>query len=99
MPLYAYWCEIDGLLEIRRPLADAGAPLTCPYCGKLARRLFTPPNVPRTPKWIVEGLQREERSRHEPRVVSREELGLSSPEPESRTLWYRSHGRPWMIGH
>ena len=99
MPLYLYSCSQDGLFEIRRPLAEAASPLVCPWCGQPAQRVFTPPNVPRTPKWIAEGLAREERSRHEPRVVTREEIGLPSPDPEPKPRWHRAHGRPWMIGH
>ena len=99
MPLYLYTCTVHGTLEVRRPLAEAGTPCPCPFCGQSTERIYTPPNIPRTPHWIREGLAREERSRHEPRIATREEMGLPPPAPESKPRWHRSHGRPWMIGH
>jgi len=99
MPLYEFACQVHGAFELRRPFSQASDPALCPRCGDLARRVFTIPNVPRTPAWIVEGLTREERSRHEPRVATREELGLPAPDPEGKPQYGVAKGRPWMISH
>lgn len=99
MPLYEFICSLHGTFEMRRPFDQAAAPAYCPCCGELARRVFTSPHVPRTPAWIVEGLTREERSRHEPRVATREEIGLPAYDPEAKPQYHVARGRPWMISH
>ncbi|GBD16322.1 hypothetical protein HRbin26_01218 [bacterium HR26] len=99
MPLYEFTCPAHGPFELRRPFSQASAPAHCPRCGELARRVFTSPNVPRTPAWIVEGLTREERSRHEPRIATREEIGLPAYDPEAKPQYHVARGRPWMISH
>lgn len=99
MPLYEFACTVHGAFDVRRPFSQAAAPAHCPLCGQPARRVYTSPNVPRTPAWIAEGLTREERSRHEPRVATREELGYAPPDPERKPEYHVAKGRPWMISH
>jgi putative FmdB family regulatory protein len=70
VPIYAYMCEGCGSFELRRPVADAAAAGACPACGGPARRQFTPPGVARMAAPLRAARDREERSGHEPAVVS-----------------------------
>ena len=70
MPVYAYTCEGCGSFELQRPVQDAAAAGACPTCGGPARRRFTPPGVARMPAPLRSARDREERSGHEPAVVS-----------------------------
>lgn len=36
MPIYSYWCQLDGEIESQR----RGDDIVCPYCGELAKRHF-----------------------------------------------------------
>jgi putative FmdB family regulatory protein len=67
MPLYAFDCAGCGPFELRLP---AGAASRCPACGGEARRVFTPPGLARMGRPLRRALDMEERSAHEPAVVT-----------------------------
>ena len=70
MPLYAYECGSCGPFEAARPVAEAGAPGACPECGGAGRRLFTPPGLALLSAPLRRARDREEKSAHEPEVVT-----------------------------
>ncbi len=72
MPIYAFDCAVCGAFEVTRGVADAGAPAACPGCGGHGRRVFTPPGLALLTKPLRGALDREEKSAHEPEVVSPE---------------------------
>ena len=44
MPRYEFACETcEQHYDIERPMAEAGAPHPCPFCGQPSRRVFTAP--------------------------------------------------------
>lgn len=44
MPRYEYACEAcEQHYDVERPMAEAGAPHACPFCGHASRRVFTAP--------------------------------------------------------
>ena len=67
MPLYAFECPGCGPFELR---TEVGAPSRCPDCGGEARRVFTPPGLARLSSPLRRARDMEERSAHEPAVVT-----------------------------
>lgn len=45
MTVYDYACAAHGVLEVRKPMADAGRAEGCPACGLPMRRVWTAPVV------------------------------------------------------
>jgi putative FmdB family regulatory protein len=91
MALYAFACGGCGPFEVVRPMSDAAAPARCPICGSEARRIFTPPGLARLAKPMRLALDGEERSAHEPAVVTTKR---GQPMPHG-------HGPapPWVMSH
>jgi hypothetical protein len=72
-------------------MAAAGAPARCPECGSDARRVFSPPGLALIARPVRRALDIEEKSAHEPEVVS---------EKRGRPLPHRhASSPPWAIGH
>jgi putative FmdB family regulatory protein len=91
MPVYAFTCAGCGPFEVMRPMAEAGAPARCPGCGAGARRVFSPPGLAILARPVRLGLDMEERSTHEPEVVS-EKRGRPMPHRHAPSP-------PWVVGH
>jgi putative FmdB family regulatory protein len=91
MPVYAFTCPGCGAFDLMRPMAESAAPALCPTCGSQARRLFTPPGVARLARPALRALEMEEKSAHEPEIVT-EKGGRPRP---------HRHGRqpPWVLSH
>jgi hypothetical protein len=51
-------------------MAEAGLPAPCPACGAQAERVFTPPGLALLPAPTRRALDLEEKSAHEPQVVT-----------------------------
>ena len=97
MPQYEFHCEHCGSFECWRPLEEASRPMICPQCQTVARRVYTAPGLVRTPPALAQARYSEEKSMHEPEVITREKPAPKEEKP-SRVA-YPSHGRPWQIGH
>jgi putative FmdB family regulatory protein len=91
MPVYAFTCGGCGAFELLRPVADAATPARCPTCGSRARRVFTAPGQSLLARPLRRALDAEERSAHEPAVVT-EKRGRPRP---------HRHGPspPWVLSH
>jgi hypothetical protein len=72
-------------------MTEADSPGTCPACGVPARRVFTPPGLALLTRPLRRALDLEEKSAHEPSVVT---------EKRGRPMPHR-HGPapPWMLSH
>lgn len=70
MPLYAFTCARCGGFELARPMAAAAQPATCLDCGRAAARVFTAPALRRLDRPLRRALDGEDRSAHQPTVVS-----------------------------
>jgi putative FmdB family regulatory protein len=70
VPYYAYDCPGCGPFEQLRPVAEAGAAGHCPGCGAEGRRVYSPPGLALLARPLRRALDREERSAHEPEVVT-----------------------------
>ena len=93
MPLYDYNCEECGPFTELRSMSRSSDPMSCPTCGKAAERTLTAPFIAdMDPKNRI-AHQRNEKSAHEPRVVSGKPAGHGHGGG-------RHHARrPWAIGH
>ena len=108
MPLYSYDCTHCGEFEDWRSMSEAGDPSTCPDCGDLAPRAVSAPNLATTPRNNRVAHERNEKSAHEPRFVSKEEQKATGRKRSGHDHHHHGHGhshahgssgRPWMIGH
>ena len=94
MPIYEYECASHGSFELELPMRSASSDGRCPECGESSRRLLSVPNVAQLSSGNRKAHAINERSRFEPRMVSRERRPVSD---ERQT--HVGHGRPWSIGH
>ncbi len=91
MPVYAFTCESCGLFDLVRPMAEAGAAAACPTCGVEARRVFTPPGLALLARPVRRAFDAEEKSAHEPDVVS-DKRGRPMPH-------HHAQSPPWVLSH
>jgi putative FmdB family regulatory protein len=70
VPTYTFNCARCGDFTEIRGMQLADAPATCPLCGRTAQRVFLVPYITRMNPAIRRAHERNERSAHEPRVVS-----------------------------
>jgi len=77
MPLYDYDCASCGPFRSWTRLSEADAPAACPHCGALASRAVAMPFLATMDANTRIAHVRNEKSAHEPRVMSREELQAS----------------------
>jgi putative FmdB family regulatory protein len=68
--IYEYRCDADGAFEVRLPIGTAPASIACPECSGEAGRVFSSPMMSLAPRSLVAALDHEEKTRHEPDVVT-----------------------------
>jgi putative FmdB family regulatory protein len=91
MAVYPFACGACGPFDVVRPMAEAGAPARCPGCGGEARRVYTPPGLALLAAPVRRALDREEKSAHEPEIVSAK---------SGRPLGHRhAPSPPWVLSH
>jgi putative FmdB family regulatory protein len=95
MPLYEYECRDHGVFEETRPIAQSTDDAACPACEHAAPRIVSMPALARMDRSQVKARDRNEQSRHEPRVVQRP----PAQPTERRPLHSAAGGYPWAIGH
>lgn len=71
MALYEYRCDQDGVFEVTRPLGTAPVSVACSVCGSESRRILSLPMIRSGTRsgWTA-AMDRAEKSRYEPEVVS-----------------------------
>jgi putative FmdB family regulatory protein len=112
MPLYDYHCDQHGSFRAWRGLSEARAPVPCPGCDQPAPRLVVAPSLGILPSVTRRAHERNEKSAHEPRVMTKESgagdhghthahghAGHSHGQGHSHGHRHGAGGRPWMIGH
>ncbi|HET8950639.1 MAG TPA: FmdB family zinc ribbon protein [Solirubrobacteraceae bacterium] len=70
MAIYEYRCERDGAFDVMLPIGTAPASIACPVCASEAGRVFSSPMLSLAPRALVAALDHEEKTRHEPDVVT-----------------------------
>jgi putative FmdB family regulatory protein len=68
--VYEYRCGDDGPFSVRLPLGSAPSSLACPRCAGESPRVFSAPALKRVPRDLVRALDHEEKTRHEPDIVT-----------------------------
>ena len=108
MPLYDYRCSDCGEFRAWRSMREAALPAACPACQQAARRAVAAPSLALMNPHNRIAHQRNEKSAHEPQVVSRRDHGPQDGQghghghghgPGHRHHRHGHGGRPWMIGH
>lgn len=104
MPLYEYECGAHGVFEQLRSLSEYAAPAPCPDCGDPSARLVSTPRLACLPRATRVALERNEKSRHEPRMVHGRSDPAHPAHPVNRqakrpTLQRYTGRRPWVIEH
>jgi putative FmdB family regulatory protein len=96
MPLYEYDCRRHGVFESMHSISEATAPEPCPSCGEDAPRILSAPRLACVEPSERKARDRNEKSRHEPRLVRKPASPLGSERPALRS----SHAsRPWCLEH
>lgn len=70
MATYTYRCDVDGPVDVVRPIGTAPGAVACPTCGSSAARVITAPMLGLADRGRMSLVDRTERSRSEPDVVS-----------------------------
>ena len=78
---YEYRCARHGVVEINRPVGAAEARVPCPVCEDAAVRVYSAPMISVAPRAAVAAIDRTEKTRDEPEVVS----SLPPRHPSKRT--------------
>lgn len=102
MPLYDYHCAECGGFRAWRRMSEAGDPIPCPSCDEPAVRSVVAPSLALMPSNNRTAHQRNEKSAHEPKVVSGHGHGAGHHHHGHSHGHGHGHGaagRPWMIGH
>lgn len=70
MALYEYRCQRHGLQEVRQPMGQTLDAMPCPVCNDRAVRVFSAPMVSIASRAVVAAIDRTEKTRDEPDVVT-----------------------------
>lgn len=70
MATYTYRCELDGPVDVRRPIGTAPATIDCPDCGGPSTRMITAPMLGLADRRRMAVIDHAESSRSAPPVVS-----------------------------
>ena len=70
MATYQYRCDQDGVVDVRQPMGSATRVRPCPVCGADAVRVFSVPMVSFASRARMAAIDRTERTRDEPDVVT-----------------------------
>ncbi|HEX4340384.1 MAG TPA: zinc ribbon domain-containing protein [Polyangiaceae bacterium] len=97
MPLYEYECARHGAFELSRKMSESSSDAPCPTCKRGARRILSLPSLAQVAGSERKARDRNERSRHEPRIVSKRAEPARDGPP--KLVAASSCGRPWAIGH
>lgn len=70
MVQYRYRCVVDGDFDLTRPMGTAEPRAQCPVCDSDAVRVFSAPMLSMAPGAIMAAIDKTEKTRDEPEVVS-----------------------------
>lgn len=98
MPLYEYQCQQHGVFEDWAGMACASHPASCPFCRAASPRILSAVRGAQLPASELRARDRNERSRHEPRVVAANKRASAGAEHGPK-LQHAHGSRPWAIEH
>jgi putative FmdB family regulatory protein len=94
MPVYEFICPDCGPFDVARPAALAAAGADCPACGSAAARVFSAPRLALLARPTRRALDLEERSAHEPEVVT-----AKRGRPMPHHHHHHAPKAPWVLSH
>ena len=101
MPLYEYCCKHHGPFDEFESADNASKPAPCPECGEVSPRMVSLPRTRVIDKATRIGMERNEKSRHEPR---KHVCGSGcnhdhshAPKADPRKMHNYTGARPWVI--
>jgi putative FmdB family regulatory protein len=98
MPLYEYDCKKHGVFESMHSMQEAEQPERCPSCGVSSPRVLSAPRLACVNRNERIARDRNEKSRHEPRVSKQPKAAVEAP--GERPALRSSHtSRPWCLEH
>ncbi|MBA2577141.1 MAG: zinc ribbon domain-containing protein [Euzebyaceae bacterium] len=83
MATYEFRCTDDGVFDVVAPMGKAGQRQACPTCGHDSARVFAAPMLGLADRRIVAALDRADKTRDEPDVVT--SLPASGARKRTRT--------------
>lgn len=102
MPIYSYQCVTHGEFVQLKTVSSRNEATYCPDCNQLATRGITAPNLSVMSDTNRTAWQRNEKSMHEPKRVSRSHSCSHDHSKETTHTPLKSaqkNTRPWMLGH
>ncbi len=104
MPIYSYQCVTHGEFVQLKTVSSRNDAAYCPDCNQLATRGITAPNLSVMSDTNRQAWQRNEKSMHEPKRVSRGHSCTHDHDHSHATAQVplkaaAKNTRPWMLGH
>ncbi len=104
MPLYSYQCSVHGEFMQFKSISSRNEATYCPDCNMLAERFLTAPNLSVMSDTNRKAWQRNEKSMHEPKRISRTHVHTHDHSHDhsnthSQLTFSKNSKRPWMLGH
>jgi putative FmdB family regulatory protein len=105
MPVYEYECARHGLFELIKSVSQAYEAGLCPRCEQPGKRLISVPMLSSMARSEVIARDRNERSRHEPRLASSpgtcSHAGPCNHGKKAKPGQLKAYKgkRPWVIEH
>ncbi len=102
MPIYSYLCSSHGEFTKLKTVRSRNEATYCPDCNQLASRDIVAPNLSVMSNTNREAWQRNEKSMHEPKRVSRGHTCThdhSHSASQALLKAAQKNTRPWMLGH
>ena len=105
MPIYEYECRQHGVFELLKSVSEVHDPGLCPRCALPGQRLISVPTLSAMARSEVIAHERNERSRHEPRIArspgSCNHSGACNHGRKAQPGKLKAYTgkRPWVIEH
>ncbi|MEJ2115101.1 MAG: zinc ribbon domain-containing protein [Gammaproteobacteria bacterium] len=102
MPIYSYQCLTHGEFVQLKTVSRRNEAAYCPECNTLSERGITKPNLSIMTETNRKAWQRNEKSRHEPKRVTRKHScthNHSHHATQAPLEAAQKNTRPWMLGH
>lgn len=92
MPLYEYKCQQHGVFQELATMADHDKPCPCPQCGTSSGRVVTlPPHILTMLKETREAMERAEKAKDAPEVMTAAQYREREAEEKARKLHKHKH--------
>jgi putative FmdB family regulatory protein len=102
MPIYSYQCLTHGEFVQLKAVSSRNETTYCPICNVEATRGITVPNLSVMSDSNRKAWQRNEKSMHEPKRISRKDAcshDLINSTAHAPLKIAQKNTRPWMLGH